>query len=120
MQNYFEPHETQCKCGCGLDWTPEYRDIMNLIRDEAGFPIPVNSGARCPAYDSSLGGKGVHSKRCAGDYGVSGKQAHTLVKLGFKYGMTGIGIKQHGDHASRFVHMDTTEGETRPWLWSYK
>lgn len=119
MINYFKPHETQCKCGCGLDWTPAYRGKMNIIRDELGFPLPVNSGARCEKYDKSIGGAGVHSQQCAGDYRVSGKRAYALIKLAFKYGFTGIGIKQKGDHGSRFVHLDDTEGATRPWVWTY-
>lgn len=119
MRNYFEPHETQCKCGCGLDWTPAFRGKMNLIREEAGFAIPCNSGARCVEHDRNEGGAGVHPQQCAGDFRVSGNRAHTLMKLAFKYDIQGIGVKQKGDHVTRFVHLDDTEGDTRPWVWSY-
>ncbi len=36
--------------------------------------------------------------------------------------MKGIGIKQKGDYASRFVHLDDLpngSGQPRPWCWSY-
>jgi len=38
-----------------------------------------------------------------------------------KHGITGLGVKQHGD--SRFIHLDTLDSEPhrpRPTVWSYK
>ena len=46
-----------------------------------------------------------------------------LVEFARGYGMTGIGIKQSGPHASRFLHMDDLEDGVsgpRPWIWSYR
>ena len=36
-------------------------------------------------------------------------------------GMTGIGIKQHGPHNKRFIHLDNLDNSThpRPTIWSY-
>lgn len=92
---------------------------MNIIRHECGFPLPVSSGARCEIYDKHIGGAGVHPTGEAGDFLVSGKKAHRLIEKAMRYGITGIGVKQHGPHNKRFIHLDDTNGETRPFIWSY-
>jgi uncharacterized protein YcbK (DUF882 family) len=95
---------------------------LQEIREEFGKPMRVNSGYRCPVHDAALGGKGPHQTGRAVDIGISGSDALDLVELARGYGMTGIGIKQSGSHASRFLHMDDLgDGVSgpRPWLWSY-
>ena len=120
MKDYFSEKETACRCGCGLNWTDDFRNMMNMIRHECGFPLPCSSGARCETYDKLQGGKGVHPQQTAGDFQVSGYKAFRFMQVAFKYNITGVGVKQHGkDHSKRFVHIDCTEGATRPWVWSY-
>ena len=93
--------------------------LMNQLRAAYGHPIKINSGARCEAYDKHIGGAGPHTTGKAADVACSGRQAYKLYALAIQFGMTGLGVKQHGDHAKRFLHFDTTEGITRPWIWSY-
>lgn len=119
MKDYFPPHESQCKCGCGLDWTPEFRKFMNTMRHELGFPIPVSSGARCAAYDAKIGGAGVHPTGDASDNQVTGVRAFKVQQWALAHGATGIGVRQKGPYAKRIVHIDTTEGPMRPRIWSY-
>ena len=119
MTDYFTREEQQCKCGCGMVWTPQFHARMNLIREEVGAPMRITSGARCDAYDSSIGGKGPHRTGMACDIQCSGKHAHKILEVAMKYKMAGIGISQKGSHGSRFIHLDDTKGELRPWVWSY-
>lgn len=119
MKNYFPEYETQCKCGCGGDITDGFRAVLNLIRADVGEPMPVNSGYRCKYYDLSIGGKGIHPTGEAADIGCSGYLAHKIMKSATKHGIKGIGVKQKGAHSKRFLHLDNTNGATRPWIWSY-
>jgi len=119
MKNYFPKHETECRCGCGGDIADDWRTTLNNIRVMVGEPMPVNSGFRCEAYDKSIGGKGVHPTGFASDIGCSGKLAHKILKAAMFYNVKGIGIKQKGEHGKRFIHLDNTNGTTRPWVWSY-
>ena len=54
----------------------------------------------------------------------SGHKAFEIVKLAMELGFTGIGVKQNGIHAKRFIHLDTMPKKSitspRPWIWSYK
>ena len=101
---------------------------LQEIREEYGKPMRVNSGFRCKNHDalqssSPNAGNGPHTTGRAIDIGVSGSDALVLVELARGYGCTGIGIKQSGPHASRFLHMDDLENGVsgpRPWIWSYR
>ena len=49
-----------------------------------------------------------------------------LIEVAKKYVMTGIGVKQNGPAAKRFIHLDNLgisytklTGGPRPWIWSY-
>ena len=86
--------------------------------------MPVNSGARCQEYNAKISGTGLdgpHTKGAA-DIGVSGAKALAVIAAAQAEGMTGIGVKQHGPYAGRFVHLDAlpnADGQPRPHLWSY-
>jgi len=96
-----------------------FMEKLISIRSILGEAITLTSAYRCKAYDKSIGGKGAHSTGKAVDIACSGKQAHSILALACIKGMTGIGVSQKGDHAKRFLHIDDTEGATRPWVWSY-
>ena len=127
----FTLHEMACRgtdcqgtgVGCGTcEMVPAFMDLLQQIRNEYGKPMIVTSGYRCPAHNakvSTTGKNGPHVLGEAVDIKVYGRDAHRLIKIAIAYGMTGIGVKQHGPHDGRFVHLDTLQGETRPWIWSY-
>lgn len=117
--NYFSHKEHECGCGCGGKWKPEFLALMNYIRGEAGVPMHITSGMRCEAYDKSIGGRGPHRTGKAADVACSGLNAHAILKAAMKAGATGIGISQKGEHSRRFIHIDMTDGPTRPWVWGY-
>lgn len=118
---YFSVEELRCKCGCGRwDMDHVYMDRLVALREDLGFPFPINSAYRCVEYDQSIGGAGVHPTGHATDIGVSGHQALQLVSRATAHGMTGVGVKQKG--TGRFVHLDDLQPEEhppRPWIWTY-
>ena len=100
-------------------------DKVEKLRDRLGFPLTVTSAYRCPEYNNRVSGTGRTGPHVSGraiDLGVSGARAVELVRLALSTGFTGIGLKQHGAHASRFVHLDDlpdADGQPRPFLWTY-
>lgn len=119
LYRHFSESEITCKCGCGMVMDDDFMRKIESMRESAGFPFTVSSAARCKAHDESVGGAGPHQTGRAMDIKVFGEQAHQLIKLALAHGMTGIGVKQHGPHEGRFIHIDDLDYETRPWIWSY-
>jgi len=118
---YFGAWELECKCGkCdGGEMDEGFMQSLISLRELLNEPVKVSSAFRCEAYDKSIGGKGAHSTGKAVDITCSGSKAHRILGLAMELGMTGVGISQRGAHSARFIHLDTTEGATRPWVWSY-
>lgn len=96
--------------------------MLDQLREKCGFPFVISSGYRSPEYNkqvSDTGEGGPHTTGKAADILVNGSRAHALVKHASALGFTGIGVSQRGDHAARFIHLDTIVSDMRPWLWSY-
>ena len=122
--DYFSAKELRCKCGkCdGGEMDAAFMERLIFIREAIGVPLKLSSGFRCAEYNNAIshtGRTGPHTTGKAVDIRISGKQAHELVRIATQVGMTGIGIAQKGEHKYRFIHIDTLEGDTRPWVWSY-
>lgn len=118
----FSIAEMQCKCGCGTLPEPRFMEALQAVRLATDFPLLITSGARCSAYNrqvSSTGLVGPHTTGLAADVAVSGKAAHALLDAALAEGFSGIGVKQSGPHASRFIHLDLLDAPNRPWVWSY-
>jgi len=55
----FKVSEFVCRCGCdneGKNVQQSLIDMCQKIRDEAGIPIRINSGYRCPAHNAKVNG----------------------------------------------------------------
>lgn len=119
---HFRRSELVCSCGCG--GLPEqcFLDALHELRVAYGDPMILNSAYRCPDYNaqvSSTGRDGPHTIGAV-DVRLNGRDAHRLLAVALELGWTGIGIKQHGAHAGRFIHLDfLTYPKPRPWVWSY-
>lgn len=122
MENYFTDKELSCPC-CGVNgFAAETHKRLNLLRAALGFPLPLNSAYRCPAYNSLKGYTQTHATGHAADAKVTHKQAYQVMRLAPKYGFTGIGFKQKGPVSGRFIHLDDLEEadrRPRPHIWSY-
>lgn len=120
----FTPAEMACKGTGRLLIVPAFMDRLQRLRTAFGKPMPITSGYRTPEYNSAVsrtGRDGPHTHARAVDVAVSGGDALDLVRLALAHGFTGIGIKQHGPHAGRFIHLDdlTAPEHPRPRIWSY-
>lgn len=122
---YFKAEEFDCPhCGKN-EMRMAFVVALDELRDRCGFPFKINSGYRCPQYNSEVsttGTNGPHTTGQAADIGVAGTQAFLLVALAARHGMTGVGLRQTGPHNTRFVHVDSldeAEGRPRPWVWTY-
>ena len=136
----FSHLELRCR-GTGLViMSPLFLDYIQALRYKVG-PLPINSGDRSPEYDRDIGGAGVHPQGVAVDIRISGQRANTLLRTltvpisictyehseveadGVTMIATGIGIRQHGNWNSRFIHVDCLPANgdhPRPALWTYQ
>lgn len=125
ITDHFSENEMKCKGSGDCAMQPQFMDALESIRVELGKPMVVTSGYRCPEYNdevSSSGLTGPHTTGKAVDILCTGGVTMEIMRLAIKYGMTGIGVSQKGDHAKRFLHLDMLPHNTskpRPWVWSY-
>ena len=107
----FSVNEMTCKCGCGRhEMDGEFMRMLQTLRDEMQGPLRVSSGFRCEDHNemvSTTGRTGPHNKTRATDVLISGERAMVLFEKARQIGFSGIGLSQKGDHAHRFVHLDT-------------
>ena len=70
----FKVSEFACKCGCGKsDIDQRIMNMAQVIRDELGVPVRVNSGCRCEKHNVRSGGvkSSKHTKGLAADLSCS-------------------------------------------------
>jgi uncharacterized protein YcbK (DUF882 family) len=126
---WFTDEELACRCGCGLgaaDMDTVMMARLERLREDSSIVMALSSAIRCPEYNAKVSKKtgltGPHTTGRAVDTLVFGADAKLLQELAGEYAFTGIGVKQHGSHADRFLHLDDlpeAPGQPRPWLWSY-
>ena len=119
----FELSEFSCS-HCGKNEINESLiDVLQRIRAQVGFGMPISSGYRCGKHpvETRKAKPGSHASGLAADVSVSHKQAFDVLKAALRDPeVTGIGISQKGKN--RFIHIDIApeiEGRPRPHLWSY-
>ena len=80
----------------------------------------ITSGARCAKHNAAVGGAedSMHLIGMAADVAVYGPRAMKLIGVAKLWGVQGLGLKQHGPVADRFVHLDIGQRET-PTCWTY-
>lgn len=117
---HFSHDEMKCKGSGECRMDPSFMDFLEEVRSEYGKPMIIVSGYRSPSHNarvSNTGATGPHTKGQAADVAVSGTDAHRLLKIALAHGVRGVGVKQKGN--GRFLHLDNTVGDLRPWVWSY-
>lgn len=95
---------------------------LDEVRRTLNKPIKVNSWYRTPEHDKAIGGAGGHPEGRCIDIAISHGPALMLMMLASRVGFTGIGVKQNGPVAGRFIHLDmleATPARPRPTIWSY-
>ena len=112
--NYFSREEFDCQETGENEMSPEFLNMLDILRENAGFPFVITSGYR--SHKHSLEHKkekaGTHAQGIAADIKVnSGAERMVIIKEALKLGFTGIGV------AKTFVHVDTRK--TTPVVWTY-
>ncbi len=132
---HFTEYELRCRCGygCGLgpaDMDDRFMRMLVRLRLELGIPFPVTSAIRCANHDRDVSvsisaGEGPHTTGCAADIstaGMTGEQVRDVLSGAMRAGFKGIGMRAHGPHDQRFIHLDTLkpfDGWPRPAVWTY-
>lgn len=127
MAKYFTREELACKhcleAGKSIDeayhFDEGFLELLDSIRNDCGFALPVSSGYRCHNHPVELQKpvKGAHTTGRAVDIAVSHGQAYRLIEVAVSHGVPRIGVQQKGDE--RFIHLDWDITRPYPRIWSY-
>ncbi len=89
---------------------------LDMIREEFGKPMRINSGYRTEAHNKKVGGtsKSSHIKGLAVDISCTNSvDRFKLIDLFIKYEVTRIGI------ADTFIHIDIDKDKSQNVIWTY-
>jgi zinc D-Ala-D-Ala carboxypeptidase len=115
--SYFSKDELKCPHCDEYAFSEKTLERLNKLRYEYDKPLLVSSGYRCEEYNNLRGFTQTHASGQAVDVICDRGHAHEVLRLAFKYGFTGIGVKQKGQ--GRFIHLDDITEGLRPTVWSY-
>jgi zinc D-Ala-D-Ala carboxypeptidase len=119
----FSDKELRCHCCDENLMDEEFLERLQTVRNKFGAAMYLNSGYRCPVHNAKISASGSmngpHTTGHAVDVKVSGKYALRLIEIALACGMQGVGIMQHGEYASRWIHLDDLREGIRPHIWSY-
>ena len=121
----FSPREMACSHSGRVYLSRRSMDRLQAVRTEFEKPMIITSAYRSPTHPIETRKKslsGAHTTGQAFDVLVYGHDAYDLMRLAFKHGFTGVGIKQKEDIDSRFIHLDDVSHMShrpRPWVWTY-
>jgi len=113
IPEHFTNEEMQCRCGCGLLPDFDFMRRLYAMRLILNIPLVVISGARCAAYNASVGGRvgSTHLRGAADLLAISGSTRADIIQVGIAVGMTGIGFNRGS------IHVDDKRG--RFLMWDY-
>lgn len=105
----FSPQEMACK-HCGrLHIEINLMQKLQRLREILNKPLIINSGYRCEAYNTAIGGAkaSYHMNGQAADISIEGHDPEVMEKEALKLKFTGFGFYP------TFMHLDT--GPRREW-----
>ena len=103
---HFKVKEFACKDGSPVVFIDDYLvSILDILRDQVGKPVHINSGYRTPARNKAVGGAkySYHMRGMAADIRVEGMTAKEIANKLDKIIPSGCGIIVYKD----WVHFDT-------------
>lgn len=118
LSDNFKIDEFKCKCGCGMDVVYDIKAICYMLRQICGFPIIINSGARCKLHNKKIGGSPTssHVKGLAVDVHFANSfQKFMIVTTLTTLGVRRIGISDKGS----FIHFDLDKDKPQDVLFTY-
>jgi uncharacterized protein YcbK (DUF882 family) len=112
LSKYFSEEELCCKCGCGL-YIPnkELLDVLDSIREYFDSPVYINSGVRCAAHNTKVGGMpgSKHLTGEAADIVVANTHARCVQRELEETFKGKYGIGRYGT----FTHIDVRKRQAR-------
>lgn len=121
---FFTRAELACKHTGKCEMDPAFMERLIRLRERMSRPLVISSGYRDRTHpaEAAKTTTGAHQQGRAVDIAITGGDALRLIGLALDLGFTGVGVKQHGPHAGRFIHLDTCSAganQPRPTIWSY-
>lgn len=118
MMRYFtyEEFDSPDIQGSGQMMSKELLSKLDMIREEFGKPIHINSGYRTEAHNEKIGGtsKSSHLKGLAADIACkSSADRFELINLFIKHKINRIGV------AKTFIHIDIDKDKSQHVMWTY-
>ena len=103
LSKHFSKKEFDCQCGCGTGTIHAMLvQKLELVRQEYGKPMRINSGIRCLEHNRKIGSKDTssHIKCLAADVGCTDMSERlTLIPILMKH-CKRVGINK------KFIHVD--------------
>lgn len=109
---HFKVKEFACKDGSQVVFIDDYLvAILDILRNQVGKPVYINSGYRTPARNKAVGGAkySYHMRGMAADIRVEGMTANQIAKKLNKIIPEGCGIIVY----DTWVHFDTRKTKYR-------
>lgn len=105
-----------CPCCGQCKMNEESMARIQALRDEWGKPFSMVEGGGYRCNDT-----GAHGEGRAFDVTIGNADYYYFIKLAYKHGFTGIGVKNKN---SKFqLHLDDAGSiypqRPRPWFWTY-
>lgn len=118
----FKAYEFDCPCDHCTATPIEMKliEMLQVLRDEIGFPVKITSGYRCAAYQEDLKRRGYetakgisqHELGAAVDIKTGHHTGEELEKFARQVGFMAVGVGKH------WVHIDLRPEHHR-WTYTY-
>ncbi len=114
---HFDISEFDCKCGCGLNLTPQLLvNMLEQLRVLCGYPLRITSGTRCQDHNIAVMGKrnSSHKNGSAADiHCVRSTNRFNILNNAMRLSFNRIGV------ADTFIHLDIDPTKPPEMLWPY-
>ncbi len=110
LSKHFKRAEFACRCNCGQDTVDAgLLTVLEKVREHFGVPVTVNSGNRCKAYNTQVGGanKSQHLISRAADITIEGIDSAAVYAW-----IDGWHVGGLGSYAT-FTHIDSRKHHAR-------
>jgi uncharacterized protein YcbK (DUF882 family) len=113
LSAHFSRSELQCRCCGRLQIDSRLLDGLEKLRAQAGTPVVIHAGYRCPQHNAAVGGvpRSEHTLGLAADIALPGLSLQRMYELALEvpqFAQGGIGVYDGG-----FLHVDVREHRAR-------
>ena len=113
LSAHFSRSELQCRCCGRLQIDSRLLDGLEKLRAQAGTPVVIHAGYRCPEHNAAVGGvrHSEHTAGLAADIALPGISLQRMYELALEvpqFAQGGIGVYDGG-----FLHVDVREHRAR-------